>query len=685
MKDPNRPPAGPPHLFLLSFSILFLEMAAIRWMNASVPVLSYFNNFILISCFFGLGLGCLLAKRRVTLIRGFTLALLLLVALVVLLRRYGVEISYTGDYLFAANREFYGESVLRVSMAALAGFFVNVGFFVILGQELGRQLDAIGDPLLAYAYDIGGSLVGVVAYSLLAWAGTSPQVWYGIGILLLLLFVADHRGWLIASLVAGAAAIVLIGTTYSGARWSPYYKVEAEPYTGEKYRDAGFMILVDNIRIQDALNFGPALERSPLRAWIPYYRLPHRLAKPEKVLILGAGSGNEAIVALAHGAKEVHAVEIDPVIADFGEVLHPNHPYTREGVTVFVDDARSYISRTDDRYDLVVMSALDSHKQVAGMSSLRLESFVYTVESFARMKRLVKPGGVFCLNVSSYRPWIGDRVYWSLTEAFGSEPTVLRSVGIGSFSRAYVYAPEATIAALAEAEGSSVMVEAAPESSDAELATDDWPHLYLEGRRLPQLYLIVLGAMMVGSSVLVLRAEPSLVRPNLHFFFLGAGFMLLETRSVTQMALLFGSTWAVNSVVFASILLAIFICNHLVRKGRRPGRPLSYALLFVTLVLGYYFPFDRLPELGLPLRLLAAGLVIGLPIAWASFIFSISFQGQTQVGKIFGSNLLGIVFGGCLEYSSIAWGLDALYLVALVVYVVSAALLVPWRGGARTA
>ena len=76
---------------------------------------------------------------------------------------------------------------------------------------------------------------------------------------------------------------------------------------------------VDNLRIQDALNFTPRLLESPLWPWFPYYQLPYHFMQPSKVLILGAGAGNEALVALMYGAKEVHVVEIDPVIASLGE------------------------------------------------------------------------------------------------------------------------------------------------------------------------------------------------------------------------------------------------------------------------------------------------------------------------------------------------------------------------------
>ena len=53
--------AAAKELFVVSFAALFLEMATIRWLNASLTVVAYFANIILISCFFGLGVGCLLA------------------------------------------------------------------------------------------------------------------------------------------------------------------------------------------------------------------------------------------------------------------------------------------------------------------------------------------------------------------------------------------------------------------------------------------------------------------------------------------------------------------------------------------------------------------------------------------------------------------------------------------------
>ncbi len=663
-------PWNPRRLFLISFTILFLELAAIRWLNASVTVLAYFNNFILISSFFGLGLGCLLAGRRVTLVRWYGAALLLLVVAVIFLQHQNIAVSYTEDVIFARDLQYYETGLLTISLAALLGFFINFGFFVLLGQELGRQLQAAPQPLLAYSWDIGGSLLGVLAYSVLAWFETPPHFWFALGGLILLLFVRRSRGWMLANAVLVLVATLLMAATYPGALWSPYYKVEVAPYSDPENRDLGYKIIVDNLRIQDALDFGPELLRSPLRAWVPYYLLPYQITEPEKVLILGAGAGNEVAVARMSGAQEIHAVEIDPIIAGFGYALHPETPYALPGVKSIVDDARSYVSNTAETYDLIVMSALDSHRQIAGMTSLRLESFVYTADAYRKIKELLADGGVFCLNLSSTRPWMGQRTYWSLAEAFGREPLVLQSQDSPSDSVAYVLAENGLDRARLEERRISVLPPY-PKPADLRLSTDNWPYLYLEKNRVPTLSLAVLAVMMAASLLIVFKFEPAVRRPNAHFFFLGAGFMLLETRSITQMALLFGATWNVNAIVFTSILATIFVTNLMVMRNRAPGRGPSYGLLFAMLALGYFFPFTRLLELGPVSRLAAALLVVGLPIAFASFIFSRSFRHERDLSRVFGSNLLGVVFGGCLEYASNVFGLDALYLIALLLYLAS--------------
>src|SRR5436305_1131842 len=75
-------------------------------------------------------------------------------------------------------------------------------------------------------------------------------------------------------------------------------------------------------------------------------------------------------------------------------------------------------------------------------------------------------------------------------------------------------------------------------------------------------------------------------------FFLGAAFMLLETKAVVQMALLFGSTWIVNSAVFFTALL-ILAANLYVIKVPSLRLGLHYAGLLVMLSVTVLVPFDE--------------------------------------------------------------------------------------------
>ena len=660
---------------LVSFCILFLEMSCIRWFNATVQVLSYFSNLILLSSFLGLGAGCMLASRQRRLILWFGPVFLLMTLAATTLGSHGFSISYDGDVIFVDDPNIYESALSRTTVPATAvlAFIANLVFFILPGQELARLIAAFKNPLRGYSYDIAGSLSGTLAFALLAYLQTPPWIWFAIGLLALLSLIQEHRVALVLNLVTAMAGVWIVSSSNPSAQWSPYYKVDVRKYHFPSHQDLGFMILVDNLRIQDALKFSPELRDSELGSWIPYYALPYRISKPKSVLILGAGSGNEGYVAAAAGVSKISAVEIDPVIASIGRFLHPMQPYNIPQVHLVVDDARAFLSRTDEKYDLIVLSALDSHKQVSGLSSLRLESFVYTEESYAAMRRHLAPGGLLCLNLSSSRHWMASRTYFSLAKAFGRDPQLLKSAGSPFNSLAYVETedghqiPPETLAA--------AQISTIPppiKSADVRLATDDWPFLYLEKNAVPSVCLVVIASMLVLASLLLVgTSRGGTLGVNAHFFLLGAGFMLLEARSVTQMALMFGTTWYVNAVVVASILVAIMVTNACALRGWLVKVDYCYLLLMLSLVGLYFFPYEQLLRFHWPVRVMLSGLSVGFPVVWASFIFSQSFGSREAPEGALGANLLGVVLGGALEYGSNVFGMDSLYLVALAIYAAS--------------
>jgi hypothetical protein len=216
------------------------------------------------------------------------------------------------------------------------------------------------------------------------------------------------------------------------------------------------------------------------------------------------------------------------------------------------------------------------------------------------------------------------------------------------------------------------------------LATDDWPFFWMAGRQMPTEYRTTLEMVLLISIVLLLilaNAKSVIVAgQSWHFFFLGAGFLLIETVSVTRFALLFGSTWMVNSIVFSAILLVILLANLWMNRLPSLNIHLLYALLAGAVVVNFVFPMHELLRTGLVARLLLAMALMASPIFFAAFIFAHSYKDTSIANLAFAANLLGAVIGGLLEYTSLIIGFRSLLLIALVLYALSyVALFLPMR------
>ena len=142
------------------------------------------------------------------------------------------------------------------------------------------------------------------------------------------------------------------------------------------------------------------------------------------MLILGAGSGTDVAAALRHGAKHVDAVEIDPAILRLGRERHPDHPYSDPRVTLINDDARHYLRTTTKKYDLVVFALIDSLTMQSSFSGVRLESYMFTTESFKAVREHLKPNGLLVVYNYFRERWLVDRLANEAALAFGQEPRV---------------------------------------------------------------------------------------------------------------------------------------------------------------------------------------------------------------------------------------------------------------------
>ena len=704
-------------LFLVSFTILFFELTCIRWFASTVIFLTFFTNLVLMACFLGMSVGCLTASRRFDFVRTvLPLALTAVAAAMAVAWAYNhygqIAIDVGGQrapqmVYFGTEYRAKDPSKFLIPVEAVAAiFFVLLSLtFVGLGQALGRAFNAVPDRASAYSADLLGSLAGIAAFAGASYLHTTPHLWFAVSAVLCLYLARPYTFWQIVCqvMLLGLVAVSAYGLDepHGQTFWSPYYKIHYDPLTRA--------INVNNLAHQDMHD---------IRTFQGAYVLPHellrRVGQPPvgEMLVIGAGSGNDVAAALAAGVGHIDTVEIDPSISRIGQEDHPNRPYDDTAhVTRFFDDGRSFVRHTVKRYDLVLYALVDSLVLHSGYSSLRLESFLFTQDAFADVRAKVKPGGLFVMYNYYRQGWIVARLAKMAQDVFGVEPVVISLPYQAKIEPSDSQADHFTVilvsnghspalekirqllqqpqpmalssealAASAPPEGRSMPMigSAVVDTSTTQLLpTDDWPFLYLKARVIPlkpsvtgMVLIAVLSALMLMVFAPVYR-----VRPNGRMFFLGAGFMLLETRGIVQMALLFGATWVVNSVVFAAILVMVLLANLTVQAFRPRRLGLCYGALAAALLVNLYVPLSTFLALGAGgTRTVAACAIVFVPVYFAGIIFSTAFRESTQPDVDFGSNIAGVILGGLSEYFSLIVGFRGLLVIALCFYTLSYAL-----------
>jgi drug/metabolite transporter (DMT)-like permease len=218
---------------------------------------------------------------------------------------------------------------------------------------------------------------------------------------------------------------------------------------------------------------------------------------------------------------------------------------------------------------------------------------------------------------------------------------------------------------------SDYFAQAYPESS---IPTDDWPFFYMVERAYPVTYMIALGIILLLSYVFVRKTigfSDPIDRNYLPFFFLGSGFMLVETKAITELGLHLGGTWYVIAAVIMMVLLMAYLANLIVTQtGLRLAGP-AYLGLFISLLVGYGLATSHDHwMLGPPaVQLAASCLVLTIPLFFAGIIFSSRLgDSEINISTAFAYNLIGALFGGVMEYNSMYFGFAFLYLLAMGFY-----------------
>src|SRR5207245_2054021 len=539
-------------LVALSFLMLFLQLALIRWIGSNVLYLSYFSNFVLLASFLGIGLGFLRANAARDLFGFAPIALTVLVAFV---RVFPVEIDRSGTELI-----FFGALGTRSGLppfVTLPLLFLGVAaVMALVGEGVARTFRRFS-PLEAYRLDILGSLAGIITFSALAFLEAPPFVW-GVVVAAALFLLIDRRPalWQAPAL---AAMLTLLGleSAVPTDSWSPYYKIRLNPHPS-----GAVTLLVNGIPHQTIDLAQRRLDQ------VPIYGLPylHRKAMPASVLIVGAGTGDDVAIALRLGAQHIDAVEIDPRIHDIGVQRNPDRAFQDPRVTAYVNDGRAFLEQTARRYDLILFALPDSLTLVAGQSSLRLESYLFTAEAMQAARRHLTPEGAFG-EYNYYREqWLIDRLAGTLQQVYGRRPCV-DSLGQSG-----------------------------------------------------------------------------------------------------QFALLFGTTWFVNALVFTGILIAVYLAIEVARRVELGPSWRLYLALLVALGVAWLVQPELLLRLSVVPRFLVAIVIAFAPVFLANLVFARRFRDVAASNLAFAANLLGAMVGGVLEYVSLLTGYRALLILIAAPY-----------------
>ncbi|MBI4035191.1 MAG: spermidine synthase, partial [Candidatus Chisholmbacteria bacterium] len=630
-----------------SFLILFLELALIRFIPAHIKLVGYFTNLILLGTFLGLGLGLLLVPKRSAYLPLFPLLLALLLGFVIFSQTQ-VDVTSSNVIFFttkSGNTAFKLEPNIILPIIYLLVTLV----FIPLSQHLGRLFKKL-PPLTAYSVDITGALFGIILFSTLSALSLPPPIWFAI---ITIAFLSITTWYRLLSLFILAAIILITALTNRTSLWSPYYRLEVVPFT------SGYGININGIPHQFISDYA---KREAL------YFAPFDLVKNpsyRKALIIGPGTGADVATLLGEHPQieQVDAVDINPTVVSLGQKLHPNRPYADPRVRIHITDGRNFLQNSPQKYDLIVFGLPDSLILTSGTGHIRLESFLFTQEAFELVKNHLTDTGLFVMYNFYRQNWLIDKLALTLKIVF-DQPIYVLSYGDINKTAILMAGPKTV----------DVTSDIKPRTSIEPLpiATDDWPFPYLRLHFIPPFYLRFLSIILLISLFAVfLATRVQKFYFDWKFFFLGAGFMLLETKHLVTFGLLFGTTWLVNSLVFAAILTSVLLANLTVSRFRPKNIWPFYVTLFLILIANYLLPPAIFFPLPLAIRYIAASVFYFSPIFLANLIFAQLFKQVKNSPLSFGSNLLGALFGGLTEYLALITGYKFLLLLIIGFYALS--------------
>ena len=286
-------------IVLVTMLSLLLELVMIRWLASVFPVYSFYKNFTMLACFLGLGAGYAVAEKQPC-APALVLPMLALFVGVIMLLRYDTGATYL---IFSIG--WLSTFDMPVYFLLGASFIICACICYPVGQLCGKLLHS-SNSLNAYSLNLGGSILGVIALFVMSLYWTPPVIWFAVTGGMLLLFVLSRDEFLTIGIASFCVLMAILAWPVQPETqriYSPYQLLERTAKA-----DGLMQILSGGSYYQKVYNFADnkrGVEDDADRFVRAYYEFPYNFKKaPERVAIVGAGSGNDVATALRMDASK---------------------------------------------------------------------------------------------------------------------------------------------------------------------------------------------------------------------------------------------------------------------------------------------------------------------------------------------------------------------------------------------
>lgn len=287
-------------------------------------------------------------------------------------------------YVICALPFFFTGVCLSIAMKHLASHSGKLYFFDLAGASLGcflviPSLNLLGGPTTMLLVGVLGA-IGALIFSSLAGNNRRLTALAAILILVCTTFVLlNTRSDLLTIIWAKGSR----EQPPLFAKWNSFSRVTVK---GDLDGDKPLWITIDSDAGTPILRFS---ENPDAMGYVEnaVSALAYHVKKEPKVLVIGPGGGREVVTALEAGSKDVTGVEVNPIIVNdiMGSepyVSFSGHLYQRPGVKVVVDEGRSFIRSSDQKFDIIQASLIDTWAANSAGAFALTENNLYTVEAF---------------------------------------------------------------------------------------------------------------------------------------------------------------------------------------------------------------------------------------------------------------------------------------------------------------